>query len=144
MRKFTSTILVALLTFSIGAGTVAAKPKADKPAKDNGALVLKVRGDGTSSQVGAWDCAGVYVKNKNHTRVNAECTVADVGPYSGTYTSATHDVPVWLVGDGSGFLDDAVAMTGLSEDELSAISWQVVVTPNGDGSGTVDAVAFLN
>ena len=145
MRKLTSTILVALLTFSIGAGTVAAKPKAEKPGNgNNGAITFQIRRSGTNDRVGDWSCAGVYVKNKNHTRVNAECTIADVGPYAGTYTNETHDVPDWLSATGSGFIDDAAALPGLTAEDLASMSWQVVVTPNGDGSGTVDAVAFLN
>lgn len=146
MRKITSTILVALLTFSIGFGTVAAKPKGDNPGKgkDNGAITVKIRENGTSDRVGDWSCSGVFVRNKNHTRVNAECTISDVGPYAGTYTSETHEVPEWLAGTGTGFIDDASALPGVSEDDLANMRWKVDVTPNGEGGGTVEAVAILD
>lgn len=145
MRKITTTILVSLLTFSVGFGTVAAKPKADKPNNgNNGATVIHISENGTTDPVGDWSCSGVYVQNNNHARVNIECEIAVVGPYSGTYTSGVDPVPDWLSGVGAAYEDEALALLDLAGVSPGDVSWQIVVTPNADGiSGTVEAVAFL-
>lgn len=145
MRKITTTFLVALLTFSVGFGTVAAKPKNDNPGKgkDNAAFVFHIQEEGVSDTVGAWSCSGVYVQNNNHARVNVECEVADVAPYSGTYTSGVDPVPDWLAAEGAGYTDEALAFVTRAGVTQDAVTWQVTVTPNGDGSGTVEAVAIL-
>lgn len=143
MRKITATILVALLTFSVGFGTVAAKPKDDKPGngKDNGALVLKIRENGVTDPVGEWSCSGVFVQNRNHARVNLDCTVQYVGPYTGTYTSGVDPVPDWIMAyedEYSARALELLAFAGVSEED---VTWQIVVTPNDDGTGTIQAVA---
>lgn len=145
MRKITTTFLVALLTLSVGFGTVAAKPKDDNPGKgkDNGATVVHISENGSTAPVGDWSCSGVYVQNNNHARVNIECEIAVVGSYSGTYTSGIDSVPDWLSGVGSAYKDRAMSLVKLAGVSPDDVSWQIVVTPNGDGSGTVEAVAIL-
>lgn len=147
MRKITSTILVALLTFSVGFGTVAAKPKGEKPGRDNsnGAITYPFKISGTSTQVGDWICSGVYVQNKNLTRINAECTVTDVEGYAGTYTNESHGIPQWsdqVIPENIGVPEPLMEIVkGLDQESTP---WQVVVTPNADGvTGKVEAVVFI-
>ncbi len=142
MRRLTTTFLVALLTFSVGFGTVAAKPKDDNPIRGNGngAMTIPFKVSGETDPIGNWNCTGVYVQNQNRTRINGNCKIDNVLSYAGTYTSGG-PVPGWLSDVGSGYLVDAVAKTG--NDQLGNVTWQVTVTPNDNGTGNVNVVAIL-
>lgn len=141
MRKITSTILVALLTFSVGFGTVAAKPRGERPGNGNGAITIPFKVNETHNDA-EWRCTGNYVKNKNRTRVHAECNVSSlaslpVGP--GSYSSATHDISDYV----DTYADDAQGITGLPvlEEDLQNWVWSVEITDNGDGTAHVSGVA---
>jgi hypothetical protein len=149
MRKISSLFLVALLTFSFGFGVASAgNPHDGTPtsttggAKGRGAITVKIRENGTNERVGDWSCTGIFVSNKNHSRVNLECKIETVGTLAGTYSSATHDVPTWLNGESGGYAAEAAAITGLSVDDVT--SWSLEVKPNGKGGGHVSGVAFLD
>lgn len=150
MRKITTTFLVALLTFSVGFGTVAAKPKNDNPGKgkDNAAVVVHINQSGTSSEVGTWNCSGLYVQNKNNLRLSVDCTVENVQSYSGTYTSGTDPIPGWLMTDAGAAVTDAGAaslLDRLGNLQVEDVNWQVVVTPDGASEGgTVQVVAVAS
>lgn len=142
MRKISSLFLIALLTLTMGAGTVAAKPKDNNPG--NGAVTIPFKVNQTHEYGGEWRCTGNYVVNKNRDRIHVECKVSDVaslpvGP--GTYSSATHDIS-GFVGAYSGEADRA---TGIAVPaNWSQWSWTVTVTANGNGSGHVSGVAVLD
>ncbi len=119
MRKFTTTFLVALLTFSVGFGTVAAKPKDDNPGK-----------------------------GKDNLRLSLDCTVDNVASYAGTYTSGTDPIPDWLMADASSAITNAgtTSLIGrLGDLQVGDVSWQVIVTPDGvSEGGTVQVVAVAS
>jgi len=151
MRKLVSILLVTLFALSASVGTAVAGPRDNVPpstsggAQGKGAITVKIKESGTNERVGTWSCSGVFVKNKNHSRVNLECKIQDAGTLSGTYSSATHDVPVWLQGEAGTYAAEANALadlTGLTTDDLSG--WSVTVTPNGNGSAHVSGVAFFD
>lgn len=135
MRKIMSIAFVALFTLTMSAGVVSADPGSSDPpstsggSQGKGATTDKFRVSYFNPIGGNWDCTGVRVVNRNHTKDSFECTITDlVSLPPGTYTRTSNS---W----NGGWISDY-------DPPIRASSFTLVVSDNGDGTGDVQGDAY--
>jgi len=139
MKRFLVALMVAALA-AIGYGTATAFANSGDGAGTAfkaGYSVPAIDG-GTST----WTCSGAHVVNKSSFKDSETCVVSvDVAGYAnGTYS-----------GSPAGFLAGSPFGAGTEwssdfagENGAVAMSWTIVETDNGDGTFTLDILAFYN
>ncbi|HEV2067814.1 MAG TPA: hypothetical protein VGR08_13365 [Thermomicrobiales bacterium] len=98
-------------------------------AQGKGATTDKYRVSYINNAIGGiWNCVGVRVVNRNQTKDSFECTVSNVATLpAGNYTESNTS---WLWGS--------------DYDRKVSRSFLVVVSDNGDGTGSVQGVAYYS
>lgn len=134
MRKLGSLVLVAFFALSLSAGVASASPNASDPPSTSGgdqgkgATTDKYRASYIHAIGGNWDCVGVRVVNRNQTKDSFECTVSNLVTLPArTYTESNTS---WR------WRSDY--------DGKISTSFSLVVSDNGDGTGSVQGVAYYS
>lgn len=141
--RFVVTVITSLVMLGALGGPVLAEPVNEDPptttggAKSRGALTDKYYAIYPSAVGGGeWECSGVRIENANVVKDVFECKISDISTMPpGEYTGTT--VP-WY--DGSGgpvWITDSDRFDG-----LVTINLHLVITDNGDRTGTIEGVAI--
>jgi hypothetical protein len=132
MQRVTFIVIAMVAALLLNMGVASASPGAGIPpptdggSQGKGATTVKYQASYTSVIGGQWECAGVRGVHKDATKDSFACTMTDLASLpAGTYIESNGSF-VWQS----------------DYDQQLATSWTLVVSDSGDGTGSVEGVAY--